>query len=269
MRQTTWLLSASALLLAFAAPHANASVLFADGFEASWSGDYAPGWENTTYRHGVAPVAQMMQQSSTAHSGSYGLRLIVDANPDSLFWVAVNPNSIPTAALDKQYNPYFSAWYYEENKASVAGQIFAVPDTPIADNDDWTDIQFGGRRNDSGANFSFIAASMNLPSAWVDTGVARTGGWHQIMMQLLDSDGKIHFTLDGVEVGATTRADYTNLGTVGLYTMFNTAVLGAGVDQYTLWDDVRVGSDVPEPATLALAGIALAGLAASRRRSRK
>lgn len=236
------------------------------GFETAWTGDYAPGWENTEYRHGAAPVAQMMQQVSTGHNSSYGVQLSAK-DPLGLFWVGVNPSGIPSSYLDKQYDPYFSAWYYEENKTAVAGQIFAVPDSPIEDDLDWTDVQFGGRRQPaSSADFYYIAAPA---SNWVEAG-DRTSGWHHLSMQLLNSDGKIHFTLDGVEVGATYRDDYTNLGTVGLYTMFDAATLGTtGVGSTTIWDDVSVGSSVPDGGTtLVLLGGALTGLGALRRKFR-
>lgn len=255
---------------------ANAAFVSTFDFETAWTGDYATGWENTSYRHGTAPVAQMMQQTTTAHTGSAGVKLSA-SDPLGLFWVGVNPTGIPTSALDKQYNPYLSAWYFEENKMAVTGQIFSVPDSPIADNDDWTDVQFGGRRQPaSSTNFNFIAASSNsLPgtNSWVDTNFARTAGWHQLEMQLSSTDGKIHFSLDGSEVGSTTRDDYTNLGTIGLYTMFDATTLSTnGAGSYTIWDDVQIGSSapVPEPGTFALLGLGLAGLGViARRRNKK
>lgn len=200
---------------------ASAAPFLTFGFETAWSGDYAPGWENTAYRHGTAPVAQMMQQSSVAHTGAAGVKLIA-GDPLGLFWVGVNPTGIPSTYLDRQYNPYFSAWYFEENKSAVAGQIFAVPDSPINDDDDWTDVQFGGRRQPSaGSNFNFIAAEANGSQSWVDTNQVRTGGWHHLTLQLSSADGKIYFTLDGAAVGSTTRSDYTNLGVVGLLSLIH------------------------------------------------
>jgi hypothetical protein len=81
------------------------------------------------------------------------------------------------------------------------------------------------------------------------------------MMQLSSVDGRIYFSLDGIVVGSTVRDDYTNLGTIGLYTMFDAASLGtSGSGSYTIWDDVQVGSTVPEPGTLILLGSGLLGL---------
>lgn len=108
---------------------ANAAILFSDDFETSWSGDYAPGWVNTAYRHGAPPVGQMMQQTSTSHTGNYGLKLIADSVPESwMWWAGVEVENLPHSALDKKYDPYVSVWHYDEMDNSKAGQMYAVPD---------------------------------------------------------------------------------------------------------------------------------------------
>lgn len=141
------------MLLAATMPIASATVLFSDGFETPWSTDYAPGWVNAGYRHGEAPVGQMMQQTTFAHSGSYGMKLIAQSVPQSwMWWAAVEVESLPAYAMRKEYDPWVSVWYYDDDvNAQRAGQLYAVPDWVnlyLENNtEDWTDIQFGARFN--------------------------------------------------------------------------------------------------------------------------
>jgi len=253
--------------------------LFQDGFETAWAGDYAPGWVNAAYRHGTAPVGKMMQQTTTAYSGSYGLKLTADSTPESwMWWASVEVESLPATAMLKQYDPYMSAWYYDDGVADRTGQIYAVPswvNPYIAPGEDWTDIQFGARFNQpTDAPYYYVAAGENSPG-WQTTGVSRTVGWHNLKMQLSSLDGKVHFFLDGNEVGASYRDDYTDLGTaIGLYTMFLDPLTDWGENKpYTLWDDFEVGSAVPEPSTVIAAALLLLpfGLSTVRmlRKSRK
>jgi len=261
------------MAVALSAWTGNAVVLFQDGFETPWTGDYAPGWVNSAYRHGEAPVGKMMQQTTVAKTGSYGLKLIADSTPQSwMWWAAVEVESLPASAMLKQYDPYVSAWYYDETQASGAGQLYAVPswvNPYLTGGEDWTDIQFGERFNKQD-NYYYVAAGENSPG-WQSTGVDRGEGWHHFKLQLSSVDGKVHFYLDGTEVGATYRNDYADLGTaIGLYTMF-AAPLSQYTDKpYTLWDDFEIGSTVPEPSTILAGALLLLPFAASTiRRFRK
>jgi hypothetical protein len=253
---------------------ASATILFQDGFENSWSGAYAPGWANTPYAGGSAPVAGM-QQTALDYSGSYGLKLTANSVPDSgMWWSAVQVTNLPHQYLSKEYNPYVSVWHYDQMGSSKAGQVYAVPDWVnlyIGGNKDWTDVQFGGRDVAPG-QYYYGAAGENSPG-WQNSGVNRSEGWHNLIFQLSSVDGKIHFFVDGVEVGASYRDDYTNLGTnIGLYTMFDPPLSGWGSNQpYSLWDNFEVGyyaqvQQVPEPSAILLLGCGLAGIGAAARR---
>jgi hypothetical protein len=274
-----YVLAAGSLALLLMAGPAAAGFFTSYNFESAWSGDYAPGWENTAYRHGPAPVGQMMQYTSGGHNSSGAMKLIAASTPESwMWWAAVNPQNLPSWALQKSGNPWVSAWYYDQGWESgayhSAGQLFSVPSwvNPYIDpGEDWTDIQFGARMNQAtpNDNYYFVAAGENSPG-WQDTGVDRfRDGWVQLKMQLSSADGRVHFFVNGTEVGASYRNDYVDLGEAsGLYTMFTSPLSDWGSDMpYTIWDDFEVGSDaVPEPCSLVLLAAGAAGLFVRRRR---
>ncbi|MCX7424310.1 MAG: PEP-CTERM sorting domain-containing protein [Planctomycetia bacterium] len=246
-------------------------------FETSWGGDYAPGWENSDYRHGEAPVGKMMQQITGGYNSANAMQLIADSVPqDWMWWAIVNPIDVNETAMQKEYNPYLKAMWYDEGTEGVAGQIYAVPNwvnlyldgDAGPDTEDWTDVQFGGRFNHSD-NYYYVAVGEGHPG-WQDSGTARTGDWHELKMQLLSTDGKIHFSVDGTEVGSSYRSDYADLLGVSLATMFQDPLSGWDEGKpYTIWDNVEFGSDyVPEPATLLIWSLlgALGGVACWWRR---
>jgi len=236
-------------------------------FETGWSEDYAPGWENSAYRHGPAPVGKMMTQVAGGYGGSSGMKLTADSVPESsMWWAAVNPTGVNSVAMQKQYDPWVSVQYYDECLTGVAGQVYAVPswvNPYLSGGEDWTDIQFGGRFTVTD-DYYYTAAGENYPG-WQSTGVDRAAGWHELKMQLLNADGKIHFFLDGVEVGASYRNDYADLGSsIGLYTMFQNPLSGWGdAKPYTIWDNFEYGSSyvvpLPGAALLGMIGLVYAG----------
>jgi len=254
-------------------------------FDTSWTGDYAPGWENTLYRHGEAPVGKMMEFYAGGRNGTGGMRLIAASTPeDWMWWAAVNPSDVNPLAMQIQYDPWVSVWYYDEGWDTEAswnpdlhrvGQLNAVPswtnnyidtdDPPDGIGDeDWTDVQFGARCNQAPPNdqYYYVAVGEGHPG-WQNTGVDRTEGWHQLKMQLLSSDGMIHFYLDGSPVGTSYRDDYADLVGIGLMIQF-TDPLSSWVHHkpWTIWDEFEYGSTCPEPASLTV--LALGGLALFR-----
>ena len=258
-------------ILLFCVVNVNATYYEQFDFNTEWTGDYAPGWENTGYRHGEAPSGKMMDFYAGGRNGTSGMRLVADNTPeDWMWWAAVNPTAVDEVAMQKQYNPWVSVWYYDEGWDTEAsynsdlhrvGQLNAVPSWTNnyleGGTEDWTDVQFGARSNQAppNDNYYYVAAGENSPG-WVDSGVSRVDGWHQLKMQLLDSDGKIHFSIDGSEVGASYRDDYADLLGIGLMIQF-TSPLDDWTNNkpWTIWDDYEFGSTVPEPATMALLGL--------------
>jgi len=247
-----------------------------DGFENAWSGDYAPGWENSDYRWGAPPIAQMMQQTDIAHSGAHGMKLIAASVPEDWYWWAIVDNTnVNASKMLKQYNPYISVWYYDNQAANTGGQLYAVPDWVIPD--DWTDVQFGSRFNQPVTSDDYYVTAgdgvVNPDPGWQDTGVARTEGWHHLEMQLSSTDGYIHFFIDDTPVGVSTRNDYTDLDVPSLATMFLPVSEGGVLGNYTLWDDFKYGSSVPylapgqvpEPSSIIAIITGLAGLVTVRR----
>ena len=272
MKKVCLILALSCLILTAAhVAQANNTYHVKFDFDTSWTGDYAPGWENSAYRHGAPPIGKMMEQVAGGYTGN-GMKLVADSVPENgMWWAAVNPIGVNGGAMSKQYNPYISAWYFDQGWESgtlhQAGQIFAVPSwvngyTGTNLDEDWTDIQFGARFNQAppNDNYYYVAAGENSPG-WQDTGVDRqTNMWVNLKMQLSSTDGRVHFYLNGNHVGQSYRNDYVDLGeTLGLYTMFQNPLSNWGTDKpYTIWDDFEFGSSyIPAPGAIVLAGLGL------------
>jgi len=261
-----FLLLIAVITLAIVSPAS--AYIYQDNFDTPWTGDYAPGWDNTGYRWGDAPVAIM--QATDTHYGTIGkgVKITATSTPgDWEWWAIVYNTNVIHSAMDKQYDPYIKVMYYDDMGANRGGQLYAVPDKLFEA--DWTDTQFGARFNHTD-NYYFVPGSNPDPnSSWQNTGVVRSVGWHELKMQLSSSDGYIHFFLDGTDVGHNNRNDLQNLDTAMLSVMFQAPLSGWGTDKpFAIYDNFEVGSSspVPLPGTLLLLGSGLTGLAVWRRR---
>ncbi len=248
---------------------ASASYHFGDDFETAWTGDYASGWANIEYAHGAASIPKMTQYTTvtanghtiTPLSGLYfmGLQVTAAGDPATNWWGGVKPEFVSASALDRQYSPWVSVSFYDYGVGLPAPQLSAVPNS--SDPDDWTDIQMG-QRWDRTDNY-WYAESMNFPSQWVKTTVARSVGWHELKFAQ-DTAGYITYSIDGTPVGTTTTA-YLDLAYPWLQIQFDYDDFGAEV----YFDNFQGGSTIPEPATIlvwGLLGLVAAGYGVWRRR---
>lgn len=240
----------------------NTHVLY--DFETSWAGDYAAGWNDASAAVGEAPRSVMMEFGYFGYQGGSAMRVIATAAPDdSAFSAEVIPVGYDETAMAKEYNPWVKVMYYDEGFNSEssysstlhrAGQMFATPDSSAITGS--TDVQFGGGVS-LGDDYYYANAESSGSANIASTGVARANGWQELTMQLSSVDGKIHFYIEGAEVGATSRDDYESLVGFGLSTMFTPSLDSWPHNKpSTVWDNYEFGSSyVPEPMTLSLLGL--------------
>jgi hypothetical protein len=267
MKKLITVCAVSVLLILISNSYANYSMT--DGFETSWTGNYAPGWENITYRHGDASTPKMTQYDTieangytiTPFSGSYFMGLQVTSAGDPVsstnWWGGVEPAFINADALDRQYSPWVSVSFYDYGASLPAPQLAAVPGT--GDASDWTDIQFGQRWNR--ADNYWYAECMNSPSEWVETSVTRSVGWHELKLSQ-NTEGYITYSIDGTDVGTTTNA-YLDLAGPWLMIQFDYNAFGSEV----YFDNFQAGSTIPAPGAILLGsiGVGLVGWLKRRR----
>jgi len=262
MKRLETVLALVALLLSFCTTGEARSVIFESDFNAPWSGDYAPNWQNVSYRHGDAAQSLMMQQSTIGRGGTPGVEVSITAAgvPESStnWWGGVSPTDVPQHLLDKVYNPSISIWYYDASGPlnNPVGQLAAVPTSETQRIDgfdaDWTDVQFGARWHQP--DFWYGQA----PDGWLgSTGVPRSqGSWHRLELSL-GSSGQITYKLDDYDgsnlwTGTTTRTDYVSLTGTYVMNQFDDDDFAHSASN---WDDFRIESDAtaltsapPEPS---------------------
>ena len=267
MKKLAMFMAVAGLILTVNATAGAGDYLVTDDFETAWEGDYASGWANIAYAHGDASIPRMTQyativangQTISPLSGSYFMGLQVPTDVGDADWFGgVVPEFVSDAALDRQYSPWVSVSFYDYGVELPAPQLVAVPDT--SDPDDWTDIQFAQRWKQP-VNY-WYAESMNSPSQWVETSVARSVGWHELKFAQ-DTAGYITYSIDGAPVGTTTEA-YLDLAYPYLGIQFD---YDAGLGTEVYFDNFKAGSTIPEPATMCL--LALGGIGALLRRKRR
>ena len=272
---------AGLILAATSAAQANGYYVKHD-FETPWTGDYAPGWESEGYRHGDEPISKMVQVdlTGTGRTG-YGAKVYVDSVPeDWMWWSAIHVTGIPEGYMDTQYDPWVSVYMYDEGYSSgkdSTGQLYTVPSLVTGD-DDWTDVQFGGRPwGDPEGSYYYTWADTPHPDWQEVTTVTRPNRdatppdepvWVHLKIQLSSADNKMHFYLNGIEVGTSTRDDYLDLGTLILANMFDAPLTDWGENKpYVIFDDFEYGSTAPEPATMLL--LLLGGIGVLIRQKRR
>lgn len=248
----------------------NANYSVSDSFETSWTGNYASGWENITYRWGDASSPQMTQYNTittanghivTPVSGSYfmGLQITAAGSPESStnWWGGVEPTFIADGALDRQYSPWVSVSFYDDGAALPSPQLSVVPNT--GNPDDWTDIQFGQRWNRT--DHYWFGEAMNNPNIWTETNVDRTVGWHELKL-VQDTAGYITYYIDGTLLGTTTNA-YLDLAGPWLMVQFADGMFG---ESEVYFDNFQVGSTIPAPGAILLGSIGVGLVGWLRRR---
>lgn len=264
------MLAGIGLLLAVTAT-AEATYYVTDDFETSWTGQYAPGWENVTYAHGDASSPQMTRYSTvtanshtiTAASGLYfmGLKVTAAGSPvdDTNWWGGVVPSFGDSGAMLRQYSPWVSVSFYDYGVGLPAPQLSAVPDS--GNPADWTDIQFGQRW--TRMDHYWFAECMNTSSQWLETTVNRSVGWHELKLAQ-DTAGYVTYYIDGLALGITTEA-YLDLGYPWLQVQFADGAFGSEV----YFDNFQAGSTIPEPVTMAGLVLGVGSLVGYVRRRRQ
>ena len=247
-------------------------------FETSWSTDWAPGWESEEYRHGAEPIAKMRQVDLSPYGRTGNGAEVYMAEADWHWWGNVEISSIPNGALDVQYDPWVSVDMYDPgytNGKDAIGQLYTLPSGVVSD--DWTDVQFGGRPwGDPEGSYYYTWADAPHPDWQKVTSVIRPnadageeGVWRNFKIQLLSSDNKMHYYLDGVEVGVSTRDDYLDLGGLQFSVMFDNPLSDWVEAPSVIIDNYEYGSAVPEPLTMLAVGSAVVGLGGYIRRRRR